>query len=106
MNSEVAWVLVSSETQFQLQIILDLDYLPDYLSVSYDYAFKELVAIVKVDKSTQKLLKLKKLIENGSIVKLMNLCMELNNYCKKLKLKLENISKYFFICFTVWISLR
>ena len=37
MNSEVAWVLVSSGTQVQSQIILDRDYLPDYLSVSYDY---------------------------------------------------------------------
>ena len=37
MYSEVAWVLVSSETQVQPQIILDPDYLPDYLSVSYDY---------------------------------------------------------------------
>ena len=35
--SEVAWVLVSSETPVQLQIILNSDYLPDYLSVSYDY---------------------------------------------------------------------
>ena len=37
MYSEVAWVLVSSGTQVQLQIILELDYLPDYLSASYDY---------------------------------------------------------------------
>ena len=36
MNSEVAWVLVSSVTQVQPQIILDPDYLPNYLSVSYD----------------------------------------------------------------------
>ena len=36
MTSEVAWVLVSSGTQVQPQIILDPDYLPDYLSVSYD----------------------------------------------------------------------
>ena len=33
-HSEVAWVLVSSGSQVQLQIILD----PDYLSVSYGYA--------------------------------------------------------------------
>ena len=38
MISEVAWVLVSSGTQVQLQIILDSDYLPHYLSVSYDNA--------------------------------------------------------------------
>ena len=37
MDSEVAWVLVSSGTQVQPQIILDSDYLPDYLSVSYEY---------------------------------------------------------------------
>ena len=37
MFSEVAWVLVSSGTQVQPQIILDPDYLPDYLSVSNDY---------------------------------------------------------------------
>ena len=37
MDSEVAWVLVPSETQVQPQIILDPDYLPDYLSVFYDY---------------------------------------------------------------------
>ena len=37
MNSEVAWILVSSRTQVQQQIILDPDYLPDYLSVSYGY---------------------------------------------------------------------
>ena len=31
MYFEVAWVLVSSVTQVQPQVILDLDYLPDYL---------------------------------------------------------------------------
>ena len=35
--SEVAWTLVSIETQVRPQIILDPDYLPDYLSVSYGY---------------------------------------------------------------------
>ena len=35
MYAEVAWVLLSSETQVQLQVILDPDYLPDYLSISY-----------------------------------------------------------------------
>ena len=38
MNSEVAWVLVSLGTQVQPQIILDPDFLADYLSVSDDYA--------------------------------------------------------------------
>ena len=37
MYAEVAWVLVSSGTQVQPQIIIDPDYLPDYLSISYDY---------------------------------------------------------------------
>ena len=37
MDFEVGWVLVYSETQFQQQIILDPGYLPDFLSVSYDY---------------------------------------------------------------------
>ena len=37
MYAEVAWVLVSSGTQVQPQIILNPDYLPDYPSVSYDY---------------------------------------------------------------------
>ena len=36
MYSKVAWVLVSSGTQVQPQVILDPDYLLDYLSVSYD----------------------------------------------------------------------
>ena len=41
MNSEVPWVLVSSGTRVQPQIILGPDYLPDnlYLSFSYDYGF-------------------------------------------------------------------
>ena len=34
MYAEVAWVLISSETQVQPKVILDPDYLPDYLSVS------------------------------------------------------------------------
>ena len=39
MNSEVAWVLVSLETQVQLQIIVNPDYFPDYLFVAYDYGY-------------------------------------------------------------------
>ena len=42
MYAEVAWVLVSSGTQVQPEIILDPDYLPDYLSVSCDYDKKNL----------------------------------------------------------------
>ena len=37
MYSDVSWVLVSSWTQVQPLIILDPDYLPDYLSISPDY---------------------------------------------------------------------
>ena len=37
MTSEVAWVLVSSGSQVQQPIILDSDYIPDYLTVSYNY---------------------------------------------------------------------
>ena len=48
MNSEVAWVLLYPGTQVQQQIILDSDYLPDYLSVSYDYA--EIVKIIILPK--------------------------------------------------------
>ena len=39
MYAEVAWVLVFSGTEVQLQIILDPDYLPDYHSVSYEYDY-------------------------------------------------------------------
>ena len=37
MNPEVAWVLVSSGTPVHPQIMLNPDYLADYLSDSYDY---------------------------------------------------------------------
>ena len=37
MNSEAAWVLVSSVTQVKSQITLDPDYRPNYFSVSYNY---------------------------------------------------------------------
>ena len=37
MYAEVTWVLVSSGTQVQSQTTLDPDYLPGYLSVSYDH---------------------------------------------------------------------
>ena len=39
MNYEVAWALVSSGIQVQSQRIVDSNYLPDYLSVSYDYVY-------------------------------------------------------------------
>ena len=38
MYAEIAWVLVSSGAQFQPQVLLDPDYLLDYLFVSYDYS--------------------------------------------------------------------
>ena len=41
MNSEVALVLASKGTQVLPQVILDSDYLPDYLSVSYDYVLSK-----------------------------------------------------------------
>ena len=37
MYAEVVWVVVSSGTQVQPQVKLNPDYLPDYISVSYDY---------------------------------------------------------------------
>ena len=45
MHAEVGWALGSSGTQVQAQIILDPDYLTDYLSVSYDYAFRKIVML-------------------------------------------------------------
>ena len=47
MNSEVSWVLVSSGTQVQPQIILNPDYRPGYLSLSYDYGLSENTAIAR-----------------------------------------------------------
>ena len=40
MCSDAAWILVSSGTQVQSQIILDPDCLPSYLSGPYDYGLK------------------------------------------------------------------
>ena len=54
MYSKVAWILVFSGTQVHPQIILDPDYLPDYLSVSYDYALK----LVSTRKAIEKTLEL------------------------------------------------
>ena len=39
MYSEVAWVLVSSGIQVQLQIMLNPEYLSDCISISYDHAY-------------------------------------------------------------------
>ena len=43
MNSVVAWALISTRAQVQSQIILDPNYLPAYLFVSYDYEKKLIV---------------------------------------------------------------
>ena len=43
MYAEVAWVQVSSGTEVQPQIMLDPDYFPDYLSISYDYDKKKMM---------------------------------------------------------------
>ena len=45
MYAEVAWVLVSSGTQVQPQIMADPDYLPDYLSVSYDFGLSQNILV-------------------------------------------------------------
>ena len=45
MYAEVARVLVSLGTQVQPQMILDRDYLPDYLSVSYDYVLMKRIDV-------------------------------------------------------------
>ena len=39
---EATWVLVSSGTQVQPQVILKPDYLSDYLSVSYDFGYTKM----------------------------------------------------------------
>ena len=45
MYAETAWVLVSLRTQFQPRVILNSDYLPDYLFVSYDYVLTDQLQI-------------------------------------------------------------
>ena len=42
MHAEVAWLILSSGTQVQSQIMLDPNYLPNYPSVSYDYGVSNL----------------------------------------------------------------
>ena len=59
MHSEASWVLVSSGTQVQLEIILEPDFLPDYRSVSYDYDpaklhINKFYVYIKEKKLTQK----------------------------------------------------
>ena len=51
MFAEAAWVLVSSGTQVQPQVILNPNYLPDYLSVSYDSVRNDNLYIYYIIKS-------------------------------------------------------
>ena len=55
MYTEVGWVLVSSGTQVQPQVILDPDHLPGYLSISYDDANSKLKIKVYLELPTRKL---------------------------------------------------
>ena len=45
MYIEVAWVLVSSRTQAQPQIMRKPGYLPDYLSIFYDYVNTDILHV-------------------------------------------------------------
>ena len=47
MYSKVALVLVYLGTQVQAQIIRKLNYLPDYLSVSYDYGKSKEIGVLQ-----------------------------------------------------------
>ena len=47
MYAEIAWVLVSSGTQVQPQVMFHPDYLPDYLSASYDYGKEKEVTVIQ-----------------------------------------------------------
>ena len=46
MCFEVVAVLVSLGTRIQAQIILNLDYFPDYLAVSYGYELIDLYLLI------------------------------------------------------------
>ena len=52
--AEIAWALVSSGTQVQKQLILDPDYLPEYLSVSYGYGYIYIVCTVLLRESWER----------------------------------------------------
>ena len=52
--AEIAWALVSSGTQVQPQLILDPDYLPEYLSVSYGYGYIYIVCTVLLRESWER----------------------------------------------------
>ena len=43
MYAEIAWGLVSLGVHVQPQVIVDPDYLPDYLSISYGYDLGECI---------------------------------------------------------------
>ena len=83
MYSEVAWVLVSSGTEVQPQIILDTGYLPDYLSISYDYGGTCEEVSCKHD-----------IINNTKVATKMYLfCVEVTNFM----LKISSISDFSFL---------
>ena len=54
MYSEVAWVLISLGTLVQSQIILNPDYLPDYLSISFNYGKSEAINLMQNADLTEK----------------------------------------------------
>ena len=54
MYSEVAWVLVSLGTHVQSQVILNPDYLPNYLSISYDHGKNEAINLMHNADLTEK----------------------------------------------------
>ena len=58
MYAAVAWLLVSSGTQDQAQIIIQPGYLPDYPFVSYDYDFGQYLRMVPSETTTTKTCKL------------------------------------------------
>ena len=51
MYAEVAWVLAFSGIQVQPQVILDPDYLPDYLLIMQKCSFLVRISLVNVNKS-------------------------------------------------------
>ena len=57
MCSEVAWIQLSSGTQVWPQIILDLDYFPDDLSVSFNYVLKKAGVVLEIEGSVRRSIK-------------------------------------------------
>ena len=71
MYTEVAWVLGSLGTQVQPQIILDPDYLSEYLFVSYHYDKILCFAIIKRSQFRNRVIKSKL---NNDITKYKRQC--------------------------------